>query len=46
MDDVSAFDHLVVVVDDVTGNADPAMGRGLAGEGQRRARESRLCSKH
>jgi len=31
MDDVSGSDHLLVVVDDVTGKADPALGGGNAG---------------
>ncbi|HEY1201774.1 MAG TPA: hypothetical protein VGE79_12365, partial [Niastella sp.] len=31
MDEVSSSDHLVVVVDDVTGQADPALGGGEAG---------------
>jgi RHS repeat-associated protein len=31
MDDVATSDHLVVVVDDVTGQADPALGGGEAG---------------
>ena len=31
MDDVSESDHLLVVVDDVTGKADPALGGGNAG---------------
>jgi RHS repeat-associated protein len=31
MDDVSSTDHLLVVVDDVTGKADPALGGGEAG---------------
>jgi hypothetical protein len=31
MDEVSASDHLLVVVDDVTGKADPEMGGGPAG---------------
>ncbi len=31
MDDVSSSDHLIAIVDDVTGNADPALGGGGAG---------------
>lgn len=31
MDDVSSSDHLLAVVDDVTGKADPALGGGDAG---------------
>jgi RHS repeat-associated protein len=31
MDDVASSDHLLVVVDDVTGQADPALGGGEAG---------------
>jgi hypothetical protein len=31
MDDVSSSDHLLVVVDDVTGKADPSLGGGDAG---------------
>lgn len=31
MDDVSSSDHLLVIVDDVTGKADPALGGGEAG---------------